>query len=74
MPTCCGCNITPVLGHPQLNRLSDAMVRAWNADLRSGLLSEASAAKAYRLLRQICQSAVDDRLMREPLPHQGCRL
>jgi integrase len=58
-------HIAPALGHHQLNRLTGATVRGWHAELRSGSLSDASAAKAYRLLRQICQSAVDDKLMRE---------
>ncbi len=58
-------HILPELGEVSLSRPSAAVVREWNANLRSGTLSETSAAKAYRLLRQICQVAVDDRLMRE---------
>lgn len=58
-------HILPALGHQPLSRINLVIVSAWNTDLRNGTLSDASAAKAYRLLRQICQSAVDDRLMRE---------
>ncbi len=63
-------HILPALGHHQLSRLNVSLVSSWNAQLRSGSLSDATVAKAYRLLRQICQAAVDDRLMRE----SPCRL
>lgn len=58
-------HILPALGDHHLSRLDSAAVRSWYGELRSTGLSDASAAKTYRLLRQICQSAVDDRLMRE---------
>ena len=58
-------HIKPSLGEIRLARLTRATVRNWNAELRSGSLSETSASKAYRLLRQICQSAVDERLLSE---------
>lgn len=58
-------HIKPALGHLPIARISSATVRKWNSELRSGSLSETSAAKAYRLLRQIRQAAVDDRLLRE---------
>ncbi len=58
-------HINPTLGDLPFARITRATVRSWNADLRAGSLSETSAAKAYRLLRQICQAAVEDRLVRE---------
>ncbi len=57
--------IAPTFGDVALSRISSSSVRVWNSDLRSGHLSDATAAKAYRLLRQIMQAAVDDRLIRE---------
>jgi len=58
-------HILSALGDYQLSRLDSGTVRSWYGELRSNGLSDASAAKTYRLLRQICQAAVDDRLMRE---------
>lgn len=58
-------HITPTFADLPLGRISGATVRQWNSDLRAGSISDTTAAKAYRLLRQILQSAVDDRLIRE---------
>ena len=58
-------HLSPTFGHVSINKITVAMVRDWNAKLRSGPLSETTAAKAYRLLRQIIESSVDDRLIRE---------
>lgn len=58
-------HIRPHLGDIRLAQVSRPIVRNWNAEIRSGSLSDATAAKAYRLLRQICQAAVDDRLLSE---------
>ncbi len=58
-------HINPTFKDLPLGRVSGTAVRQWNSDLRAGSLSDTTAAKAYRLLRQILQTAVDDRLIRE---------
>lgn len=58
-------HINPTFESLPLTRVSGAAVRQWNSDLRSGTISETTAAKAYRLLRQILETAVDDRLIRQ---------
>jgi len=58
-------HILPSLGKANLTVISAGTVREWNSRLRSGAISDATAAKAYRLLRQILQAAVDDRLIAE---------
>lgn len=63
-------HVLPSLGDMPLGRITTATVRDWNSTIRSGSISDTTAAKAYRLLRQIMQAAVDDRLIRE----NPCRL
>jgi integrase len=63
-------HILPHLADVPIGRISTATVRDWNSSIRSGRISDTTAAKAYRLLRQILQAAVDDRLIRE----NPCRL
>ena len=58
-------HLLPYLGERLIGRIDSATVRQWNSTIRSGRISDTTAAKAYRLLRQILQSAVDDRLLRE---------
>ena len=58
-------HINPTFESLPLTRVSGAAVRQWNIDLRSGTISETTAAKAYRLLRQILETAVNDRLIRQ---------
>ena len=58
-------HILPIFEGVPLIRLNSATIRVWNADLRVGSISETTAAKAYRLLRQILQAAADDRIIRE---------
>lgn len=58
-------HIAPTFADLLLTRITAATVREWNSSIRAGTISETTAAKAYRLLRQIMQSAVDDRLIRE---------
>ncbi|MET0902284.1 MAG: site-specific integrase [Acidimicrobiales bacterium] len=54
-------HILPTLGAVELARLTPPKVRAWYADLTRGHHPGAStAAKAYRLLRTICSTAVAD--------------
>jgi len=58
-------HVLPGLGDAPIGRITAATVREWNSTIRSGRISDTTAAKAYRLLRQIMQAAVDDRLIRE---------
>ncbi len=63
-------HIKPTFDDLLVGKISAATVREWNSKIRGGSISDTTAAKAYRLLRQIMQSAVDDRLIRE----NPCRL
>lgn len=54
-------HITPTLGEVQLGTLTPALVRRWRSDLLTEhQVSETMAAKAYRLLRAVLNTAVDD--------------
>jgi integrase len=56
--------LKPRLGARQIGRVDSEIVRQWYGEASSGTQSKVTTAKAYRLLRQILQSAVDDRLLR----------
>jgi integrase len=57
-------HIAPYLGHIEIGRLTTPMVRAWRAELAMKS-SDIMAAKAYRLLRAILNTAVrEDELIR----------
>jgi integrase len=58
-------HILSALGQANLTAIAPGTIRDWNAQLRSGTIADATAAKAYRLLRQILQAAVEDRLIAE---------
>ncbi|GAA0607874.1 hypothetical protein GCM10010174_26380 [Kutzneria viridogrisea] len=63
--------IVPGLGGVQLGKLSTAMVREWRANLLGNGVSETMAAKAYRLLRAVLNTAVEeDRI----LPRNPCKV
>lgn len=56
----------------QLGRLDAALVREWRADLLAAGVSESAAAKAYRLLRAVMNTAADDRIVyRNPCQIKG---
>lgn len=55
--------IVPHLGEAPLTAITPGAVRKWNSKIRSGTISDTTAAKAYRLLRQIMEAAVDDQLV-----------
>ena len=55
-----GKHITPYLGGVPLGRLSTAMIREWRAKLIRSGVSVSMAAKAYRLLRSILATAVEE--------------
>ncbi|MDT4936660.1 MAG: hypothetical protein QOG80_331 [Pseudonocardiales bacterium] len=57
-------HIAPALGQLAIADLTAARVRSWRADLLANGVSGTTAAKAYRLLRTVLTTAVDDRLIR----------
>ncbi|GAB3888683.1 tyrosine-type recombinase/integrase [Terrabacter terrigena] len=65
-------HIRPILGHVQLGSLTTERVRAWRAELLRSGRSEVTTAKAYRLLRAVLNTAVDDgRIARNPCRIKG---
>lgn len=64
-------HICPGLGNVPLSKLSTQLIREWRADLINGGVSESVAAKAYRLLRAVLMTAVDEDGI---LPRNPCRL
>jgi len=66
-----GKHIRPRLGAVALGDLSTPMIRNWRAELRAAGVSETMAAKSYRLLRAVLNTAVDeDRI----IPRNPCRV
>lgn len=64
-------HITPTLGKTPMGELSPSQVRAWHSRLASGK-SKTTPAKAYRLLRAICNTAVaDEIILRSPCQVRG---
>lgn len=58
------CHLVPALGHLELGGLSPSLVRAWFADLSEPEgPGRATAARCYRLLRTIMNTAVADGLI-----------
>jgi len=53
-------HIAPFLGSVPLGKLSTAMIRQWRSELLSSGVSVSVAAKAYRLLRAVLTTAVDE--------------
>jgi len=62
-------HIAPTLGGVPLGKLSTAMIRRWRSELLGSGVSVSVAAKAYRLLRAVLTTAVDEDkiLARNPL-------
>lgn len=56
-------HILPTFGAVHLNRIASAAVRSWHAGLRRGGVGESHVAKAYRLLKGILNTAVEDDLL-----------
>ncbi|MDN5920361.1 MAG: site-specific integrase [Pseudonocardia sp.] len=64
-------HVLPTLGTVPLGNLSTPMIRQWRADLLTAGVSETMAAKSYRLLRAVLNTAVDeDRI----IPRNPCRV
>jgi integrase len=60
-----GKHIAPYLGGVELGRLTTALVRRWRADLLAAGTSESIAAKCYRLLRAVLNTAAtEDRIIK----------
>jgi integrase len=57
-------HLMPQLGNVSVNALSDAQVRRWRRRLLDAGVSPVTTAKAYRLLKAIFNTAVDDGLIR----------
>jgi integrase len=57
-------HVLPTLGRFSLVDLSPARIRSWRSSLLNRGVGEVTAAKAYRLLRTILATAVEDRLIR----------
>jgi integrase len=64
-------HIEPYLGGVPIARLSPQMVREWRATLLNGGVSVSVTAKAYRLLRAIMMTAVDEDKI---LPRNPCQI
>jgi integrase len=64
-------HIAPYLGGVPVGKLSTRLVREWRASLLSNGVSVSMAAKAYRLLRAILTTAVEDDSI---LPRNPCRI
>ena len=65
--------VAPHLGGVMLGKLSTATIRQWRVDLLSAGVSMSMTAKAYRLLRAVMNTAVDeDRILtRNPCRAKG---
>jgi integrase len=64
-------HVGPRLGEVQLGKITTSVVREWRAELLEAGVSQSVAAKSYRLLRAIFNTAVDeDRI----LPRNPCRV
>jgi integrase len=64
-------HISPYLGGVPLGQLDTAMLREWRARLLADGVSAGMAAKAYRLLRAVLMTAVNED---EILPRNPCRI
>jgi integrase len=57
-------HVEPFLGHRELGRIKPDTVRTWRSKLLASGRSEDVTAKAYRLVRAVMYTAVDDDLIR----------
>lgn len=65
-------HVLPFLGHIELAEISTGTIRTWRAKLLADGRSEDRTAKAYRLVRAILNTAVDDgRIKRNPCRIKG---
>ncbi len=66
-----GKHIAPYLGAVSLGGLTTPMIRHWRAELLAAGVSETMAAKSYRLLRAVLNTAVDEDQI---IPRNPCRV
>jgi integrase len=64
-------HITPYIGKLPIGKLTTQAIRQWRAELLSRGVSATMAAKAYRLLRAVLTTAVEDDKL---LPRNPCRV
>lgn len=65
-------HLVPYLGQVQLRHLTPAMVRRWRQGRQDAGIGPSTIAKAYRLLRSILATAVDDEvILRNPCRIKG---
>ncbi|ROS39379.1 tyrosine-type recombinase/integrase [Amycolatopsis thermoflava] len=65
-------HVEPFLGRYQVNQISTEVIRRWRSDLLDTGRSEDRTAKAYRLVRSMFTTAVDDgRIKRNPCRIKG---
>lgn len=65
-------HVNPYLGRLRLEQIRPESIRGWRAKLRDDGRSESTTAKAYRLVRAILNTAVDDgRITRNPCRIKG---
>jgi hypothetical protein len=64
-------HVTPYLGNLPIGKITTHAVRQWRAELLSRGVSATMAAKAYRLLRAVLNTAVEDDKL---LPRNPCRI
>ena len=62
------CHLEPTFGKLPLNRIDTPLIRSWNAAMKGA--KPGAAVSAYRLLRAILNTAVDD----DVLPRNPCRV
>src|SRR5690242_7255784 len=55
-----GKHVTPTLGPVKLSDITTALVREWRSNLLAAGISQSVAAKSYRLLRAILNTAVEE--------------
>jgi integrase len=65
-----GRHIRPYLGDVPIGKITPELVRDWRAALLGEGVSASATAKAYRLLRAVLMTAVDDRI----IPRNPCRI
>jgi len=64
-------HVTPYIGNVPIGKITTQAVRQWRAELLSRGVSATVAAKAYRLLRAVLTTAVEDDKL---LPRNPCRI
>lgn len=65
-------HILPALGRRQIGNVTPKDIRTWAADLRANGVGQTSIAKAWRIVEDVFDLAVEDRLIAaSPVPRRG---